>query len=44
MFRVFYDVDESQRVVEILGIGIKLGNELYFAGERYSPIFPDMTE
>jgi mRNA-degrading endonuclease RelE of RelBE toxin-antitoxin system len=44
MFRVLYDVNESEKTVEILGIGIKIGNKLYFAGELYSPQNPDSEE
>ena len=34
-FRVFYDVDVSQRVVKIEAIGHKPGNTLFVHGEEY---------
>jgi hypothetical protein len=33
-FRVFYDIDQTQRVVAILAIGIKRGNRLLIGGEE----------
>jgi mRNA-degrading endonuclease RelE of RelBE toxin-antitoxin system len=33
-FRVFYDVDQTQRVVAVLAIGIKRGNRLLIGGEE----------
>jgi len=33
-FRVFYDVDETERTVTILAIGIKEGNRLTIGGEE----------
>ncbi len=34
--RVFYDVDLENRIVTILGIGIKIGNRLFIAGQEYT--------
>jgi mRNA-degrading endonuclease RelE of RelBE toxin-antitoxin system len=34
-FRVFYRVDEMKRVVVIIAIGEKVGNQLYIGGEEY---------
>ena len=36
-FRVFYDVDEQDRVVEILAIGIKDREKLLVEGQEYLP-------
>lgn len=33
-FRVFYDVDDERRVVEILAVGEKRGNRLRIGGEE----------
>jgi mRNA-degrading endonuclease RelE of RelBE toxin-antitoxin system len=33
-FRVFYDVDSGQRVVNILAIGVKQGSRLTIGGEE----------
>ena len=33
-FRVLYDIDEEQHVVQILAIGVKEGNRLIVAGEE----------
>ncbi len=33
-YRVFYDVEEQVKIVTIKAIGYKVGNELYFRGER----------
>src|SRR5436309_5417418 len=33
-FRVFYDVDEAQRTVQILAVGEKVGNRLVVGGEE----------
>ncbi|HEU5012857.1 MAG TPA: type II toxin-antitoxin system RelE/ParE family toxin [Roseiflexaceae bacterium] len=33
-FRVFYDVDETERTVTILAIGVKEGNRLKIGGEE----------
>ncbi len=33
-YRVFYDVDETQRVVRILAVGIKERNKLIIGGEE----------
>lgn len=33
-FRVFYDVDEEDRNVNIEAIGFKIGHELFIRGER----------
>jgi hypothetical protein len=44
MFRVLYDVNEAEKTVEILGIGIKIGNKLYFGGELYSPQNPNVED
>ena len=35
MLRVFYDVDLELRIVTILGVGIKIGNRLFVAGQEY---------
>lgn len=32
-FRVLYDIDEEQRVVQILAVGEKSGNRLFVGGE-----------
>jgi len=34
-FRVFYEVDETERTVGILAIGVKEGNRLRMAGEEF---------
>src|SRR5262245_37421822 len=34
-FRVFYDVDVTQRVVKIAAVGYKEGNTLFLHGEEY---------
>jgi hypothetical protein len=34
-FRVFYRVDEINRVVIIIAIGEKIGNQLYIGGEEF---------
>jgi hypothetical protein len=36
-FRVFYDVNETERAVSILAIGVKSGNRLIIAGEEFEP-------
>lgn len=36
-FRVFYDVDEFERSVWILAIGVKEGHRLFIAGEEFKP-------
>jgi mRNA-degrading endonuclease RelE of RelBE toxin-antitoxin system len=36
-FRVFYDVDETEKLVIILAIGIKTGNRLVVADEEFKP-------
>jgi mRNA-degrading endonuclease RelE of RelBE toxin-antitoxin system len=36
-FRVFYEVDRSQMVVRILGIGVKTGDALRVGGKEYKP-------
>jgi mRNA-degrading endonuclease RelE of RelBE toxin-antitoxin system len=33
-FRVLYDIDEEQRIVQILAIGEKVGNRLFVAGKE----------
>jgi mRNA-degrading endonuclease RelE of RelBE toxin-antitoxin system len=33
--RVFYDVDQNEKIVEILAIGVKHGNRLIIAGKEY---------
>jgi hypothetical protein len=33
-FRVFYDIDQKQKLVAILAIGIKRGNRLLIGGEE----------
>jgi len=34
LFRVFYDIDPTQRVVAVLAIGVKRGNRLFIGGEE----------
>jgi mRNA-degrading endonuclease RelE of RelBE toxin-antitoxin system len=34
-FRVFYDVDERQRLVKIEAVGYKQGNRLFVHGQEY---------
>ena len=34
-FRVFYDVNQSEKIVQILAIGIKEGNSLFVAGKEF---------
>jgi len=34
-FRVFYDVSSSEGEVAIVAVGVKGGNELFIAGERF---------
>lgn len=36
-FRVFYDVDQAQRLVYILAVGQKVGGRLLVGGEEYKP-------
>lgn len=33
-FRVFYDVDDTIRIISIEAIGLKLGNRVFFRGEE----------
>ncbi len=33
-FRVYYEVDDSLRVVKVLAIGIKVGNRVFIGGEE----------
>ena len=35
-FRVFYDVDETARIVSIRAVGWKVHNKLYFRGEEFN--------
>lgn len=34
-FRVFYDIDRTNRKVFILAIGVKVGNRLFIGGEEF---------
>jgi hypothetical protein len=34
-FRVFYRVDEINRVVIVIAIGVKIGNQLYIGGKEF---------
>ena len=34
-FRVFYDVDENQKLVKIASVGQKVGNRLFIRGKEY---------
>lgn len=34
-FRVFYDVHHEERVVDVLAIGVKLGNRLFIGGQEF---------
>jgi len=36
-FRVFYDVDATERTVWILAVGVKEGHRLLIAGEEFKP-------
>lgn len=36
-FRAFYEVDAEEKIVSILGLGIKQGNKLLIAGKEYEP-------
>lgn len=36
-FRIFYDIEESEQSVEILAIGEKDHERLFFAGEEFQP-------
>ena len=33
-FRVFYEVDVDERMVQVLAIGVKEGNRLFMGGEE----------
>jgi mRNA-degrading endonuclease RelE of RelBE toxin-antitoxin system len=33
-FRVFYEIDEEHRIVQILAIGVKQGNQLFIGGKE----------
>lgn len=35
MFRVFYEIDAASKVVKVVAIGFKQGNELFIHGERF---------
>lgn len=36
-FRVLYDIDEIEMSVNILAIGEKEGNRMFYGGEEYKP-------
>jgi mRNA-degrading endonuclease RelE of RelBE toxin-antitoxin system len=36
-FRVFYEVDDTERAVTILAIGVKQGNRLFIGGQEFEP-------
>jgi len=36
-FRVFYELDASERVVWVLAIGVKVGNRLLVGGKEFTP-------
>jgi len=36
-FRVFYELDASERTVWVLAIGVKVGNRLWVGGKEFTP-------
>ena len=34
-FRIFYDVDDDEKIVKIIAVGFKQGNVLFIHGEEY---------
>jgi mRNA-degrading endonuclease RelE of RelBE toxin-antitoxin system len=36
-FRIFYEVDNAERAVTILAVGVKEGNRLFIGGQEFQP-------
>jgi mRNA-degrading endonuclease RelE of RelBE toxin-antitoxin system len=34
-FRVFYDVNQEEKTVSVLAIGVKEGNQLFIGGQEF---------
>jgi hypothetical protein len=35
-YRVLYDVDEGERIVTVVAVGEKIGNQLFVQGQEYT--------
>ena len=35
MFRVFYEVNDDEKIVAVLAIGVKVRNQLFIGGQEY---------